>query len=64
MQAAVTDLHRNTQGRVHCVDAQGQPTECGSTEAKLRGFDAAVSPIGIRGALQRLLERILGPEDG
>ncbi len=64
VQAAVTDLHQRTQVRVGCADVQGQPAECDSTEAVLRGFDAAASAVGIRGALQRLLERILGPEDG
>jgi len=64
VHAAVTDLHQRTQARVGCADAQGQPAKCDSTEAVLRGFDAAASEVGIRGALQRLLERILGPEDG
>jgi len=63
VHAAVTDLHQRSQVRVGCVDAQGQPAECDSTEAVLRGFDAAANEVGIRGALQRLLERILGPED-
>jgi hypothetical protein len=64
VHAAVSDLHQRTQARVGCADAQGQPAKCDSTEAVLRGFDAAASEVGIRGALQRLLERILGPEDG
>jgi hypothetical protein len=64
VHAAVSDLHQRSQVRVGCADAQGQPAECDSTEAVLRGFDAAVSEVGIRGALQRLIERILGPEDG
>jgi len=64
VHAAVTDLHQRTQARVGCADAQGQPAKCDSTEAVLRGIDAAASEVGIRGALQRLLERILGLEDG
>ena len=34
--------------------------ECDSTDAVMRGIDAAANDVGIRGALERLLKRILG----
>jgi hypothetical protein len=64
VHAAVTDLQQRTQAREDCADAQGQPANCESIEAVPHGFDAADREVGIRGALQRLIERILGPEDG
>ena len=63
VHAAASDLHRRARVRVGCVDAEGQPAECDSTEAVLRGFDAVDREVGIRGALRRLLARFLGTED-
>jgi hypothetical protein len=56
VEAAAADLHRRM--RLHCADAAGAPAACDSTEAVLRGVDAAGREVGIRGALQRLLERL------
>ena len=54
--------HERARVRLGCADAQGKPAECDSTEAVLRGFDAANDEVGLRGALRRLFERIVGSE--
>jgi hypothetical protein len=60
LRAAAQELHERTRVSLGCADAQGKPAECDSTEAVLRGFEAASDEVGIRGALRRLFERILG----
>ena len=61
IREAALDLQRNAPPvRLRCVDDQGETTECDSTDAVMRGIDAAANEVGFRGALQRLLERILG----
>ena len=42
---------------------RGETIECDSTDAVIRGIDAAANEVGFRGALERLLERIFGLED-
>jgi hypothetical protein len=64
MREAALDLRRRAPPvRLRCVDAAGGSTECDSTEAVLRGIDTASGEVGLRGALERLLERIFGGED-
>lgn len=59
---AAIDLRRRAPPiRLRCVDDAGDTVACDSTEAVLRGIDAASSEVGLRGALERLLERIFGP---
>ncbi len=60
VREAASDLHGRTRVRVGCVDARGNPAECDSTESVLRGFDATSHDVGIRGALERLIERMNG----
>ena len=58
VREAALDLQRNAPPvRLRCVDERGETTECDSTDAVMRGIDAAASEVGIRGALERLLER-------
>jgi hypothetical protein len=45
-----------------CRDATGQAIACTSTEAVLRGFNAASEEMGLRGALERVVRRIFGEE--
>lgn len=45
---------------LRCTDENGQSTECDSTDAVVRGLDAAASDVGPRGALERLLQRWFG----
>jgi len=64
-QTAMLDAARDLQQRtpevaLACADAAGQPTECSATEALLRGYAATSGELGIRGALQKLLERAVG----
>jgi hypothetical protein len=59
------DAARDLQQRapavpLECLDSDGQPAECSATEALLRGYAATSGEIGIRGALQKLLERAVG----
>jgi hypothetical protein len=61
VREAALDLQRNAPPvRLRCVGEQGETVECDSTDAVMRGIDAAANEVGIRGALERLLERILG----
>jgi len=61
VREAALDLHRRAPPvRLRCVDAAGATAECDSTEAVLRGIDAASGEVGLRGALARLLARIFG----
>jgi hypothetical protein len=60
VRSAARDLRARTSVRVGCVDAMGNPVECDSTEDVLRGLDATSHDVGVRGALERLIERITG----
>jgi hypothetical protein len=61
VREAALDLRRRAAPvRLRCVDAAGATAECDSTEAVLRGLDAASGEVGLRGALERLLERLFG----
>jgi hypothetical protein len=62
-EAALDLERRGPQVKLHCVDERGRRTECNSTEAVLRGFNRAEEKIGIRGALGRLLRRMMGGSD-
>jgi len=48
---------------LRCTDERGRTTECDSTDAVVRGLDAAASDVGPRGALERLLERWFGESE-
>lgn len=64
VRTAALDLQRNAPPvRVRCIDASGETSECDSTDAVVRGIDQTASEVGIRGALERLLERITGSDD-
>jgi hypothetical protein len=64
IREAALDLRRRAPPvRLRCVAADGRTTECDSTEAVLRGIDATTGEVGLRGALERLLERMFGDED-
>ena len=61
MLNAAQDLQERAPAvSLQCADAEGQPAKCSATEALLRSYAAASSEIGIRGALQKLLERVTG----
>jgi hypothetical protein len=61
VREAAHDLRRRAPAVVlRCVDARGETTACESTEVVVRGIDAAAADVGIRGGLERLLERIVG----
>ena len=62
-EAALDLQQRAPRVRLECVDERGRTTGCDSTEAVLRGFNQAGDQIGIRGALGRLIERMLGGDD-
>jgi hypothetical protein len=64
VREAVTDLSENApRVKLRCVESDGTETECDSTEVVLRGVDATAGEVGLRGALERLLERMLGDDD-
>ncbi len=61
VREAALDLRRRAPPvRLRCVDADGRSAACDSTEAVLRGIDTASGEVGLRGAFERLLERIFG----
>ncbi len=61
VREAAFDLQRRAPPvRLRCVDAAGATAECDSSEAVLRGIDTASGEVGLRGALERLLERLFG----
>jgi hypothetical protein len=62
-EAALDLERRGPRVPLECVDERGQTTECNSTEAVLRGFNQAEEKIGIRGALGRLFQRVMGGGD-
>jgi hypothetical protein len=63
IREAAHDLRRRAPPvRLRCVDADGTTSECDSTEAVLRGIDTASAEVGLRGALERLLERMFGDQ--
>ena len=62
VRQAAEDLHRRAPIRLPCRDARGADAACSSTESVLRGFNAASERVGLRGALERLMRRMLGPE--
>ena len=62
-EAALDLQQRAPPVRLSCRDAQGEQAPCDSTDAVLRGVDAATDEVGIRGGLRRLLERIASEED-
>jgi len=64
VQDAAHDLQQRAPAvRLACADERGRTTECNSTEAVIRGFNRTQEAVGIRGALGRLLERIVGGDD-
>jgi len=48
--------------QLRCVDESGATTECDSTDAVVLGLDSAANEAGIRGGLERLLERMFGSD--
>jgi hypothetical protein len=63
VRTAARDLNARTAVRVGCVDALGNPVACDSTEDVLRGLDATSHDVGVRGALERLIERMTGDDE-
>lgn len=61
--AALDIRHHAPPLGLSCLDAEGEPAKCDSTEAVLRGFGAARDRMGVRGQLGRLFERLFG-DDG
>lgn len=60
VRQAAEELRDRAPIALPCRDADGEPSDCNSTESVLRGFNAASERVGIRGALERLLKRMLG----
>jgi hypothetical protein len=64
LREAALDLEqRAPHVTLQCIDDRGRITECNSTEAVLRGFNQTQEQVGIRGALGRLIHRIMGGGD-
>ena len=64
VREAALDLRRRAPPvRIECRDQGGGTVPCDSTEAVLRGLDAAAGDVGIRGGLERLLRRLFGAEE-
>ena len=63
MSAAIDLQEKAPPVTLRCTDGQGNTTECDSTDAVVRGIDAAAADVGPRGALERLLERWFGESE-
>lgn len=64
VRTAALDLSSNAPAvTLRCSDERGRTTECDSTEAMVRGLDAAAADVGPRGALERVLQRWFGKDD-
>ncbi len=64
LRTAAQDLQRRAPPvTLRCIDDRGEAHPCDSTDAVMRGIDAAAGQVGMRGALERLLQRIFGLED-
>lgn len=60
VRLAATDLHENSPGVPgECLDADGRPVACTTTDALLAQLDRA-DRVGVRGALARILGRWFG----
>jgi hypothetical protein len=62
VRQAAEELRVRAPIALPCRDATGQAIACTSTEAVLRGFNAASEEVGLRGALERVVRRIFGEE--
>ncbi len=60
VRRAARDLDEHSDVWIECVDAAGETVACRSTEALLRGLDQTSAQVGVRGALQRILQRLFG----
>ena len=64
VRTAAVDLQEKAPPvTLRCTDAEGNISECDSTDAVVRGLDAAAADVGPRGALERLLERWFGESE-
>jgi len=65
VREAALDLQERAPAVVlDCANEHGETVACNSTEVVLRGFNRAGEQVGIRGALGRLLNRMLGGGGG
>lgn len=63
VREATLDLqHRAPPVMLRCRDAHGEESPCSSTDAIARGIDATAGEVGIRGGLERLMQRLLGSD--
>lgn len=63
VRQAAEELNERTRVSLPCRGPQGEPSDCNSTEDVLRGFNAASDRVGIRGALERVIERFFGGDE-
>ena len=60
VERAARELRDRTRVSLPCRDGEGGEAACTSTEAVIRGFNARTEAVGVRGALERLLQRFFG----
>ncbi len=61
---AALDLHRRAPAvQLECTDADGNPAQCTTTEVLVQALSQSRETTGVRGALGRLLDRLLGSDD-
>lgn len=64
MRTAAEDLRdRAPDVSVSCVDESGQATQCTATELLIRSYGAAADSMGIHGALERIIQRVIGRDE-
>jgi hypothetical protein len=63
LREAAGDLQRNAPAvRLRCKDAEGREVECQSTDAVVQAMTDVRDQTGLRGAMARLIGRLLGSE--
>ncbi len=63
VREAAVDLHRRGPAvELNCLDAEGKPARCTSTEAVVRTLSQQRDTSGMRGALGKLLQRLFGDD--
>jgi len=64
VRSAALDLQDRTPALgLRCTDAKGDAARCDSTEAVLRGLSQKRETAGIRGTLNRLIDRLIANEE-
>ena len=64
VRTAAVDLDEHTpEDGLKCLDADGNPMRCRPTAGLVASIDSLDEQLGVRGAIRRVLDRMVGDED-